>query len=278
MAKILILGASGNVGSALAQQLTAAGETVVRATSKKENLQADQVHYDIAQNVGLEAALEGVDRAFVLMPPGYTNQDVLAAPLFAAARERSLKKVVFMTAMGANADPNAPMRKAEIALEQSGIPYNIIRPNWFMQNFNSFWIQGILEQGKIFLPVGDAKGSFIDARDIAAVAATLLTSDTFANRDFDLTGAESLDHHEVAAILSEVTGKTITYQEVSPEAMRSNLLAAGLPADYSEFLLLILSFFKLGYSAAVLPTVEEITGKAPISFRQYAQDYRQAWL
>jgi uncharacterized protein YbjT (DUF2867 family) len=278
MAKILILGASGNVGSALAQQLTAAGETVVRATSKKENLQADQVHYDIAQNVGLEAALEGVDRAFVLMPPGYTNQDVLAAPLFAAARERGLKKVVFMTAMGANADPNAPMRKAEIALEQSGIPYNIIRPNWFMQNFNSFWIQGILEQGKIFLPVGDAKGSFIDARDIAAVAATLLTSDTFANRDFDLTGAESLDHHEVAAILSEVTGKTITYQEVSPEAMRSNLLAAGLPADYSEFLLLILSFFKLGYSAAVLPTVEEITGKAPISFRQYAQDYRQAWL
>jgi uncharacterized protein YbjT (DUF2867 family) len=278
MAKILILGASGNVGSALVQQLTAAGETVVRATSKKENLQADQVHYDIAQNVGLEAALEGVDRAFVLMPPGYTNQDVLAAPLFAAARERGLKKVVFMTAMGANADPNAPMRKAEIALEQSGIPYNIIRPNWFMQNFNSFWIQGILEQGKIFLPVGDAKGSFIDARDIAAVAATLLTSDTFANRDFDLTGAESLDHHEVAAILSEVTGKTITYQEVSPEAMRSNLLAAGLPADYSEFLLLILSFFKLGYSAAVLPTVEEITGKAPISFRQYAQDYRQAWL
>jgi uncharacterized protein YbjT (DUF2867 family) len=278
MAKILILGASGNVGSALAQQLTAAGETVVRATSKKENLQADQVHYDIAQNVGLEAALEGVDRAFVLMPPGYTNQDVLAAPLFAAARERGLKKVVFMTAMGANADPNAPMRKAEIALEQSGIPYNIIRPNWFMQNFNSFWIQGILEQGKIFLPVGDAKGSFIDARDIAAVAATLLTSDTFANQDFDLTGAESLDHHEVAAILSEVTGKTITYQEVSPEAMRSNLLAAGLPADYSEFLLLILSFFKLGYSAAVLPTVEEITGKAPISFRQYAQDYRQAWL
>jgi uncharacterized protein YbjT (DUF2867 family) len=278
MAKILILGASGNVGSALAQQLTAAGETVVRATSKKENLQADQVHYDIAQNVGLEAALEGVDRAFVLMPPGYTNQDVLAAPLFAAARERGLKKVVFMTAMGANADPNAPMRKAEIALEQSGIPYNIIRPNWFMQNFNSFWIQGILEQGKIFLPVGDAKGSFIDARDIAAVAATLLTSDTFANRDFDLTGAESLDHHEVAAILSEVTGKTITYQEVSPEAMRSNLLAAGLPADYSEFLLLILSFFKLGYSAAVLPTIEEITGKAPISFRQYAQDYRQAWL
>ncbi len=278
MAKILILGASGNVGSALVQQLTAAGETVVRATSKKENLQADQVHYDIAQNVGLEAALEGVDRAFVLMPPGYTNQDVLAAPLFAAARERGLKKVVFMTAMGANADPNAPMRKAEIALEQSGIPYNIIRPNWFMQNFNSFWIQGILEQGKIFLPVGDAKGSFIDARDIASVAATLLTSDTFANRDFDLTGAESLDHHEVAAILSEVTGKTITYQEVSPEAMRSNLLAAGLPADYSEFLLLILSFFKLGYSAAVLPTVEEITGKAPISFRQYAQDYRQAWL
>lgn len=278
MAKILILGSSGTVGGALAQQLSAAGETVVRATSKKDNLQADQVHFDLLQGTGLEAALEGVDRAFLMIPPGYTNQDVLIAPVIAAAVERGLKKVVLMTAMGANADPNSPLRKAELAVEQSGLPYNIIRPNWFMQNFHTFWIQGILEQGKIFLPLGDAKGSLIDARDIAAVAAKLLTSDTFANRDFDLTGSESLNHDEVATLLSQATGKTITYQDVTPETMREGLLAAGLPADYTEFLLTILSFFKLGYSAAVLPTVQEITGQAPITFAQYAQDYRQAWL
>jgi uncharacterized protein YbjT (DUF2867 family) len=83
----------------------------------------------------------------------------------------------------------APLRKAERHLEASGLAYNVIRPNWFMQNFNTFWLHGIQTAGQIFLPVGQAKGSFIDARDIAAVAAVLLTSDAFDNRDFDLTGA-----------------------------------------------------------------------------------------
>ena len=128
-----------------------------------------------------------------------------------------VQKIVLMTAMGANADENAPMRKAEVHLETSGLVYNIIRPNWFMQNFNSFWIQGILEHGKIFLPVGAAKGSFIDARDISAVAARLLSTDDFNQRDFDLTGGVAVDHDAVAAILSKVTGQTITYQDI-PES------------------------------------------------------------
>jgi uncharacterized protein YbjT (DUF2867 family) len=146
-----------------------------------------------------------------------------------------------------------------------------------MQNFNTFWIQGILSQQKIFLPVGQAKGSFIDARDIAAVAAALLVKDDFKNQAFNLTGDEALDHDEVAQILSAVTGKTIGYEEISPEAMREGLLGAGLPADYTEFLLIILGYFKAGYAAQITPEVEKITGRKPITFAQYAQDYKQAW-
>ena len=87
-----------------------------------------------------------------------------------------VRKLVLMTAMGANADEAAPLRKAEVHLIQSGLAYNIIRPNWFMQNFNTFWLHGILNGGTIALPVGQAKGSFIDARDIAAVAAAPASS------------------------------------------------------------------------------------------------------
>jgi uncharacterized protein YbjT (DUF2867 family) len=277
MSRILVVGASGTVGSELAHLLTAQGEGVVKVTSRVPTA-TDQIQLDIVSRIGLQDAFGGVDRAFLLSPPGHVNQDELLAPLIDEARERGLKKVVLMSAMGANADDNAPLRKAERRLEASGLPYNIIRPNWFMQNFNTFWIQGILQQGKIFLPVGTAKGSFIDARDIAAVAAKLLTSDSFANRDFDLTGPAALDHDAVAAILSRETGRSITYEDIPPAAMLDGLLTAGVPRPYAEFLILILGFFKAGYSERTTDAVAQILGRAPGTFEQYAKDYRAAWL
>ncbi|HRD95790.1 MAG TPA: SDR family oxidoreductase [Rubrivivax sp.] len=277
MSRILVVGASGTVGSELSRLLAARGEKVVKTTSRKP-VAADQVQLDLVNPVGLQTAFEGVDRAFFLAPPGYANQEALLAPLIEEARRRGLKKVVLMTAMGANADENAPMRKAERRLETSGIAYNIIRPNWFMQNFNTFWLQGIRSAGQILLPVGAAKGSFIDARDIAAVAARLLSSDEFVNRDFDLTGARALDHAEVAAILTQATGKSIGFTDITPEAMLHGLLGAGLPRDYSEFLVLILGYFKAGYAERTTDAVQRITGQAPRCIEQYAKDYRTSWV
>ena len=273
----LVLGASGTVGSALAQRLAEQGHTVRRATSKTD-LAAGQVHLNLTDPTTIAPAFAGVDNVFLLSPPGYINQDQLLIPLIDQARAQGLRKVVLMTAMGANADPTSPMRKAEIHLEQSGLAYNIIRPNWFMQNFSTFWLHGILAQGKIFLPVGSAKGSFIDARDIAAVAAALLTRDDLNNRDFDLTGLQALSHDEVAQILSQETGRSITFEDITPEAMLQGLLAAQLPRPYAEFMLLILGYFKAGYAERITDAVQVITGNAPRSFTQYAKAYRTAWL
>ncbi len=277
--KTLIIGSSGNVGKELAQILTGDGHAVALATSKKE-LSADQVHLDLVTGEGITAAFDGVDRAFFLAPPGYTNQHELIAPLVKAAKANDLKKVVLMTAMGVDAQPDLdlPLRRAEIILEESGVPYNIIRPNWFMQNFNSFWIAGILEHQTIFLPTGDAKGSFIDARDIAAVAAKLLLDSSRDNQAFDLTGSESLNHDEVAAIISEITGKKIVYEDITPQVMEKQLISAGLPQDYTNMLLGILEAFKQGFMAGITPHVGNILGRAPISFEQYAKDYRNAWV
>lgn len=277
MSTTLVIGASGTVGSELSRLLAAQGQTVRRATSRAPQ-SADQVQIDLARGTGIAAALEGVDRAFLLAPPGHTNQHELLGPVIDAARQRGLRRVVLMSAMGANADDSAPLRRAELQLERSGLAWNVIRPNWFMQNFHTFWLHGIQTQGRILLPVGRAKGSFIDARDIAAVAASLLTRDDLANRDFDLTGAEALDHDEVAAILSRETGRDIRYQEITPEAMLEGLRQAGLPRDYAEFLVLILGFFKAGYAERTTDAVQAITGHAPRRFADYAHDHRQAWL
>jgi uncharacterized protein YbjT (DUF2867 family) len=275
MSIYFVLGASGNVGSELSNLLEAAGHTVRRATSRPAG--PGQVHVNVVTGEGVAEALAGVDAAFLLSPPGYTTQDALLGPVVEAAKAQGVKKVVLMTAMGADADPTAPMRKLELHLEASGLTWNVIRPNWFMQNFHTFWLHGIKTANAIQLPTGDAKGSFIDARDIAAVASVLLTTDRFDNRAFDLTGDEQLDHTQVAALLSAELGRTIRYEDITPETMRPGLLAAGLPAAYADFLLLILGYFKLGYSERITTAVQDITGKTPRRFADYAREYRAAY-
>jgi uncharacterized protein YbjT (DUF2867 family) len=209
MKTYLVVGASGTVGSSVIKLLTDQGAAVRAVTSKRERAgregAVEWVHADLATGEGGSAAFEGVQRALLLSPPGYANHYAILRPLIDEAVRRKLEKVVLMSAMGADAVDTSPLRRAEVALEKSGLPYNIVRPNWFMQNFNTFWIQGINEHGKILLPAGRAKASFIDTRDVADVIVRLLTSDDQNGRAFNLTGAQALDHDEVAAILSRAT-------------------------------------------------------------------------
>jgi uncharacterized protein YbjT (DUF2867 family) len=277
MSKTLVVGASGTVGSVLAGLLEARGQQVLRATSRAP-ANAGQVQLDLVGGVGLATVLAGVDRAFLMCPPGHVNQHELLIPAIDAARQAGLKKLVLMSAMGADADDSAPLRQAELHLMRSGLAWNILRPNWFMQNFHTFWLQGILADNRIYLPVGQAKGSFIDARDIAAVAAELLLRSDFDGQAFDLTGGEALDHDQVAAILAAETGRPIRFQDIPPEAMLSALVSAGLPPAYAEFLVLILGYFKAGYSERITDAVQTVTGKAPRRFADYARDHRAAWL
>ena len=276
MKPILVVGASGTVASELVRLLRARGQNVLSGTSRAPT-RPDQVQLDLVRGTGVADAVARAEAAFVFAPPGHVDQHALIAPFVDHAKRHGLRKVVLMSAMGADADPNAPLRRAELHLEQSGLRWNTVRPNWFMQNFHTFWLAGIRDQNKILLPVGKAKGSFVDARDIAAVVAELLLRNDRDDRAFDLTGSEALDHDQVAVLLSQVAGRTITYQDIPPAAMRDSLLAAGLPAAYAEFLLVILGFFKAGYSERITDAVQAVTGRPPIRFAQYAQDHRAHW-
>ncbi len=276
----LIVGASGTVGSEIIKILKAQGQNVKATTSKSAHSKdgVDYVHVDLSTGEGLHEAFNGVEKAFLLSPPGYADHHAMLAPLIQEAKRRSLKKIVLMTAMGANASDEIPFRKAEIDLEKSGLNYNIIRPNWFLQNFNTFWGAGIKSEKKIALPAGDAKVSFIDTRDVAAVAAKLLTTEEFKNQAFDLTGPEAVDHAEVATALSSKLVKKISYEDISPEALKSTLLSWGLPADYVSFMIVIFGFLKAGYGAGLSSNVEKITGKKPRSLKTYVEDFKSSWM
>tara|TARA_B100000749_G_scaffold280259_1_gene275686 strand:- start:46809 stop:47645 length:837 start_codon:yes stop_codon:yes gene_type:complete len=274
--KVLVIGASGTVGSSLVQELQNKDVEVVQATSRKPT-SSHQVQLNLVTGEGVKQAFEGIDKAYLLSPPGVADQYSVLSPLIQEAKRRGLKKVVLMTAMGADADPESPFRRAEVELEQSGLTYNIIRPNWFYQNFNTFWVQGIVEQNKILLPAGNVKVSFIDARDIAAVAATLLTTDEFDNQAFNLSGLDAVDHSEVAQAISNVVSREVTYEEIEPEVLKAGLLGAGLPEDYVDFMLLIFGFLREGYNAGLTDEVEKILGRKPRGLNQYTEDFKKAW-
>jgi uncharacterized protein YbjT (DUF2867 family) len=276
----LVIGASGQVGGHVLRGLQAAGHAVRAISSKPREVSdgtVDWAEADLATGRGIRDAFAGVRRAFLFAPPGYADQYAILRPLVEEAARGRLDKVVLMTAMGADAVESAPLRQAELALERSGLPFNIIRPNWFMQNFGSFWLAPIRAEGRILLPAGTAKVSFIDTRDVAEVAVGLLTSDFANGQAFDLTGAEALDHAQVADALSKVTGGAIAYQDIPPEAMKQALLAAGLPRDYADFLLLILGFLAQGYNARTTDTVQQLLGRAPRDFDSYAREHAATW-
>ena len=279
MEKYLVIGGSGTVGSEIVRLLREQGASVRATTHRRDAVGTrdgvERVYLDVGTGEGVAQAFEGVDRAFLLAPPGYADHYKILSPLVAEAKRRKLGKVVLMSAMGANA-ADTPFRRVEVELEGSGLAYNIIRPNWFMQNFNTFWIAGIRDEGAIRLPAGTAKTSFIDARDIAAVAVRLLTTNDQDNRDFDLTGPASLTHAEVAKILSKTLGRDVKYEDIDPAVLRQGLLAAKLPADYVEFLLVILGFLEQGYAERTTTAVRDLLGREPIAFERYADQHRNA--
>lgn len=273
--KILVLGATGNVGQSLVQALLLKGQ-LVKAASRAGKLVAgaEPVVFDYARPETFPAAFEGVDRAYVMLPSGYVNQKELLLPVIQAAAERHVK-VVFQSAFGVDADDSIPYRQVEIALEKSGAPYVILRPNWFSDNFHTFWKAGI-EHGQIALPAADGKSSFIDVRDIAESAAAALTTDSFDGQAFDLTGPEAIGYGQAAHLLSEVIGKSVVYTPIDDQEFIGMLAGAGVSADYARFLALIFYPVREGWAASVTDHVQILTGKVPRSLENYARDHAQA--
>jgi uncharacterized protein YbjT (DUF2867 family) len=270
--KILVLGATGHVGGPLVSRLVEMGESVKAASRHATAVPgAEAVRFDLSDPSTFPAAFEGVDRAFVLVPGGYMNGLELLTSIIQAAAERNVK-VVLMTVLGANADDSIPYRQAELLLERSGTPYVILRPNWFSDNFHTFWLAGI-KNGEIALPAGDGRTSFIDARDIAASAAGALRSDEFNGQAFDLTGPLALSYSDAAAILSKTTGRTITYTPVTDEVFIENLASAGVPRGYAEFLASIFYPVREGWTAVVTGDVKLLSGEEPRSLETYVRDH-----
>lgn len=258
--KILVIGATGNVGRPLVKALLARGEAVKAASRNGKPVEgAEGVGFDVADPMTFPHAFEDVDRAFVMLPSGYTEAKALLLPIIEAAATRGVK-VVLQSVLGVDADDSIPYRQAEIALEKSGVRWVVLRPNWFTDNFINYWKPGIDAAGVIAVPAADGKSSFIDARDIADSAAAALTTDRFDGKAFNLTGPEALGYAEAAALISEAIGKPVAYQAVDDDTFVGILVGAGVPEVYARFLASIFYPVREGWTAVVTDDVRTLTG------------------
>ncbi len=278
----LVIGASGRVGGEVVRLLLEKGEKVRAAArdplSRRFPDLVEVVKFDFDRPESFASALKGVHKVFLVARPGDNQSDRAAMPLIDEAKKQDIRLIVNLTAMGVDEDETFMLRLLEKYLEASGIPFVHLRPNWFMQNFDSGPMSAdIRSTGAIHLPAGDAKLSFIDARDVAAVACAALTHPRHTGNAYTLTGAEALSHFEAVERISKAAGKTISYVPITEEAARAGLSARGVPSGYIERWADFFSKVSRGLCSPISGDLESVLGRSPILFDQYAEDYADSW-
>ncbi len=282
---ILITGATGTSGRKIVKQLTQSGTRIralVRDRLKAEKIAGPNVELaegDMSQPGTLAGALEGIDHALLLSSPD-PNQVEIQGNFIDAAKKSGVRHVVKFSAIGADANASARLLKAhgvtERQLEQSGMGFTHLRPNVFMQNF-LMSAGTIASQGAIYAPIGESKISFVDVRDIAAVAARTVTEPGHEGNAYEITGPESLTHAEVAKRLSVVLGKKINFVDIPPSAFKEAMLAMGAPEWMADGLNELYAEWRKGSVSTVSPVVADIAKRDPIAFDQFARDHASAF-
>ena len=283
---ILITGATGNNGRELVRQLVAAGQHVralVRNAAKATSLKGPNVELvvgDFDQPATLDAALRGMDKAFLLTPVAENFAEWQSAFIEAAARAE-VKHVVKFSGMGA--DPGTKVEllrlhgETDNLLRNSGVPFTILQPNSFHQNILSS-ADTIKTQHAFYWPLKDAAQSTVDIRDINAAAVRVFTSSGHEGEAYVLTGPEALTFQQAAGKLSAVLGRDIQYVDVPLSAAADGMRKSGMPEWNVRALTELLGYFASGAAAAVTETVPRLLGRPAISFEQFVQDHRAAFL
>lgn len=277
---ILVIGGHSKIGTALIGELLRRKESVralVRPTERAKPLPAgvEIAVGDLTDRASLVMAMNGADRMYLLCGP--TEQEVqLNRNAIDAAKAAHVRYLVRSSIIGSDPASEATFVShhgaADRYLRDAGIPYAIIRPNLFMEHVLESIIPSIDPAGNFYVDAGDARISMVDTRDVAAVAAVVLTEPGHEGQVYDVTGPEALSYADVAAKVSQALGRSVQYVNVPDEATRQALRGFGLSEWFAGALVDLYKDYKRsgvrGYAAAVTDTVRRLTGKPARSLDQ----------
>ncbi|MBO0851721.1 MAG: SDR family oxidoreductase [Pseudonocardia sp.] len=281
---VLVTGATGNTGRSLVELVRRRGVPVramVRSAADRDEFDGtgvDAVVADFDDPASVAEALAGVRRAYLVTPSSERAQAQQERFVHLAAHA-GVRHLVKLSQLAA--DEASPVRflryhaAVERRIRELDLEFTFLRPNLYFQGLLAL-AGPIREQGRIFAPIGDARVSAVDVRDIAAVAATALTEPGHAGATYTITGPAAITHSEIADAIGAALGREVTFVDVAPEAFAANLRGV-LPDWQLDGLLEDYAHYRRGEAAEVLPTVAEVTGAAPRGVAEFARDYADAF-
>jgi uncharacterized protein YbjT (DUF2867 family) len=293
---VLVTGATSMVGKELVKGLStnsknvrikAAGRLVENVKGILNSDRVESIRFDYARPETLREAVRDVDSIFLITPFQSDMVELTSNLLREIKNAGNIKQIVKLSVLRGD-DPDSGIisdklhLQTEKMIEDSGIAYTFLCPTIFMQNFaNSYLLlQKRGEVGTFYLPAGDGKVSFVDVRDIVAIAVQVLTNNDNGSihngNAYNITGPEALSFGEAARILSEQVGKNISYINISEDDARKRMKDIGYDEWRINFLIELYNLIRLGYLSDVISPVEELTGKKAITFNQFAKDYADA--
>ncbi len=280
MDTILVTGASGNLGSAVVEALVERGIKVRAAARQTRKIKwtgmVQPVVFDYEDRGLYKAALDNISGVFLIAPPLDFQAPAKLIPFVDKAKEMGVRHVVFNSALKADSDEQNPLRIIERRLLNSGLDCIILRPNFFMENFSMGWAAPMIGSGEIYLAAGDSGTSFISVIDIARVAAACF-QERRSGAQYNLTGAEALSYGEAVRIISSVSDRTVTYHPISEMEMIQRAREQGMPESAIQYIAQLFALVRKGLMAGTTDSVRELTGKVPISFKEFARKNSNIW-
>ncbi|MFJ3835155.1 NAD(P)H-binding protein [Streptomyces sp. NPDC090054] len=268
----LVIGATGTTGSRTAAQLIAAGRRVRAASRRATPLpDTEPVRFDWYDPDSHGPALAGTDRLYLVPPVGDPDPAAVMLPFLRQARAAGVRRAVLLSS---SAIPGGGPAVGEVHQALPGLfaEWAVLRPSWFMQNFTGAHAHAdsIREDGVILTAAGRGRVGFVDADDIAAVAVRALTDDRAPNTDLVLTGPRALGHDEIAAVLTDVTGRPVVHRHLTHDAMVERL-AEAIPREFALMLAGMDRAIAEGAEDRTTDTVRRLTGRPPSDFRTVAE-------
>ncbi|MFG2976459.1 NAD(P)H-binding protein [Streptomyces sp. NPDC048331] len=267
----LVIGATGTTGSRTTAHLVAAGRHVKAGSRRAAPVPgAEPVRFDWYDTTCFGDAVAGADSVYLVPPVGDPDPAAVMLPFLDRARAAGVRRAVLLSS-SAITEGGPAVGQVHRALPGLFDEWAVLRPSWFMQNFTGTHAHAdsIRADGVILTAAGTGRVGFVDADDIAAVAAHALTDDRAPDGDLVLTGPEALSHDDIAAALTEVTGRPVAHHRLTYEALRDRL-AAAVPPEFAAMLAGMDRAIADGAEDRTTDTVLRLTGRPPRDFRTVA--------
>jgi len=289
MKSILITGATGNMGQETIRELLKCFDKDIEIIAgvrniekaKKQFIKLEGIKYrpfDFKDNHLMEDSLEGIDQVLLIRPPAISQVEEYILPFIQMAKIKNIEQMVFLSLQGVEKNSIVPHYKIEKYIKEADLPYTFLRPSFFMQNLSTTHRLEIKEKDEIFIPAGNGRTNFIDVRDIAEVAALVLTEGGHLNKAYELTGRRGYTYEEIANILSVILKRKITYKNPSIVKFFFSKRKEGMATAKILVMIGLYTVSKFGKANHKTESLKRLLKREPRDFRTFVQDYKDVWV